>query len=135
MTHHHSQIPVLELSGTPAQIGAAHGEAQRERIREYVDHFLGWLLRNAALPLTEATLWSSWAPQVAANQREAPALLEEMHGIARGAAVPFERIFLLNSLLDLNSLRYLDMARNFGGCSTFAVASEPGTGRTLLGQT
>jgi isopenicillin-N N-acyltransferase-like protein len=49
--------------------------------------------------------------------------------------VPFERVFLLNSLLDLNALRYLPMARPFAGCTSFAVARESGTGRTLVGQT
>src|SRR4029077_9772156 len=44
-------------------------------------------------------------------------------------------IFLLNSLLDLNSFRYLEMAQNFAGCSTFAVTAEAGSGKTLLGQT
>jgi isopenicillin-N N-acyltransferase-like protein len=85
--------------------------------------------------LTEADLWARWAPQVAANQREAPDLVEEMRGIARGAGVAFERVFLLNSLLDLNSFRYLDLATAFAGCSTFAVVAEAGTGKTLVGQT
>jgi len=129
-------IPVLDLSGTPAQIGAAHGEAQRERIRAYVDRFLGWLLGNAAVKLKEEELWARWAPQAAVNQGAAPTLVEEMRGIARGSGVAFERIFLLNSLLDLNSFRYLGLAQNFtGGCSTFAVAAEAGTGKTLVGQT
>jgi isopenicillin-N N-acyltransferase-like protein len=131
----HPAIPVLDLAGTPAQIGAVHGEAQRERIREYIDRFLDWLLRGAAVQLTAETLWAKWAPQVAANQADAPDLVEEMRGIARGAAVPFERVFLLNSLLDLTSFRYLGLAQNFGGCSTFAVVAEAGTGRTLVGQT
>lgn len=131
----HPVIPVLELSGTPAQIGAAHGEAQRERIRAYLDEFLGWLIRTAAIHLTEESLWGRWAGQVAANQREAPHLVEEMRGIARGAGVPFERVFLLNSLLDLNSFRYLGLAQNFAGCSTFAVAQGAGTGKTVVGQT
>jgi isopenicillin-N N-acyltransferase-like protein len=136
MASEHESVPVLDLSGTPSQIGAAHGEALRPRIRAHVEKFLGWLLRGAALPLTEESLWGLWAPQVAANQREAPALVEEMHGIARGAAVPFERVFLLNSLLDLNSLRYLSLADNFApGCSTFAVAASSDTGQTLVGQT
>jgi isopenicillin-N N-acyltransferase-like protein len=135
MASEHPAITVLDLSGTPAQIGAAHGEALRDRIREYADRFLGWLVRSTAVPLTEETLWAHWAPQVAANQRVAPALVDEMRGIARGAGVPFERIFLLNSLLDLNSFRYLGMAANFAGCSTFAVAAEAGTGKTLIGQT
>src|SRR3954447_12050842 len=91
-------IPTLDLAGTPAQIGAAHGESQRGRIREYADRFLAWLLSESALRLTEQELWSRWAPQVAANQREAPDLVEEMHAVARGAGVSFERVFLLNSL-------------------------------------
>src|SRR6266542_4916840 len=109
MKQSHPHIPVLDLSGTPAQVGAAHGEAQRQRIREHVDRFLGQVLGGAVLALNEETLWARWAGQVAVNQAQAPGLVEEMHGIARGAAVPFERIFLLNSLLDLNSFRYQEM--------------------------
>src|SRR5262249_52241331 len=136
MASPHPVIPVLDLAGTPAQVGAAHGESQRERIRAYVDRFLSYMLSGAALPLTEETLWAHWAPQVAANQREAPALVEQMRGIARGAGVPFERIFLLNSLLDLNSFRYLGLAQNFaGGCSTFGVTAAADSGQALIGQT
>src|SRR5271163_624832 len=93
-----SAMPVHDLSGTPSQMGAAHGEAERQRIREYLDVFLGWLLKNTAVSVTEQELWAKWSPNLAVNQREAPALVDEMQGIARGAAVPFERIFLLNSL-------------------------------------
>jgi isopenicillin-N N-acyltransferase-like protein len=135
MAVNHPSIPVLDLSGTPGQIGAAHGEAQRDRIRASTDRFLGWLLGGTSVALTEQALWARWASQVAANEAEAPDLVEEMRGIARGAGVPFERVFLLNSLLDLSSFRYLPLAQNFGGCSTFAVAAEAGTGKTLLGQT
>ena len=135
MASTHPTIPTLDLAGSPAQIGAAHGEAQRERIREYCDRFLSSLLSGTQVKVTEAELWAQWSPQVAANQREAPDLVEEMRGIARGAGVSFERIFLLNSLLDLNSFRYLDLARSFAGCSTFAVVSEADTGKTLIGQT
>ena len=107
MASTHPDIPVLDLAGTPGQLGAAHGEAQRERIREYADRFIGWMASTAAVRVSEVELWSRWAPQVAVNQRETPDLIEEMRGIARGAGVPFERIFLLNSLLDLSSFRYL----------------------------
>lgn len=135
MANKHPTIPVLDLSGTPAQLGAAHGESQRDRIRAYTDRFLGWLLQSAAVALTEEALWAKWSPQVAVNQRETPDLVEEMRGIARGAGVPFERIFLLNSLLDLSSFRYLELAHNCAGCSCFAVVAEAGTGKTLVGQT
>jgi isopenicillin-N N-acyltransferase-like protein len=131
----HPTIPVLDLAGSPGQVGAAHGEAQRERIREYADRFVGWLVSSSSVRIAESDLWARWAPQVAVNQREAPDLIEEMRGIARGAGVSFERIFLLNSLLDLGSFRYLDLAHAFPGCSTFAVVAEAGTGKTLVGQT
>lgn len=135
MSSSHPAMPVLDLTGTPSQIGAAHGEALRPQIRQYCDDFIGFVLNQSVLALTEETLWSKWAPQVGVNQREAPALIEEMQGIARGAGVPFERIFLLNSLLDLNCMRYFDMADAFAGCTTFAVVKEAGTGRFLIGQT
>lgn len=131
----HPSIPVLDLAGTPSQIGAAHGESQRARIREYADRFLAWILSVSPLRLSEHELWARWAPQVAVNQREAPHLAEEMYGIARGAGVSFERVFLLNSLLDLGGFRYLDLAAGWPGCSTFAVVAEAGSGRTLVGQT
>src|SRR5262245_23117599 len=113
MTATHPQIPTLELSGTPAQIGAAHGESQRDCVRAHTERFLDFLLSSSAFRLTEAQLWGQWAPQVAVNEREAPALIDEMRGIARGAGVAFERIFLLNSLLDINGLRYAGLATNF----------------------
>jgi isopenicillin-N N-acyltransferase-like protein len=135
MASTHPSIPAIDLAGTPGQIGAAHGESQRQRIREYAERFIGWLLSSAALRLSEDELWARWAPQVAANQRNAPGLVEEMRGIARGAGVSFERVFLLNSLLDLNSFRYLDLAGGCAGCSTFAVTAAADTGKTLVGQT
>jgi isopenicillin-N N-acyltransferase-like protein len=131
----HPQIPVVDASGTPGQIGASHGEAQRDRIRAFAEEFVSYIVRNAAIPLTEEKLWALWAPQVAVNQREAPWLIDEMHGIARGAGVAFERVFLLNSMLDVNSFRYFGMAKSFAGCTTFAAAREGGIGRTLIGQT
>src|SRR4051794_16284459 len=103
MTKPHPSIPILELAGSPAQLGAAHGEAQRDRIRGHAERFLDYILSTAAVRVSEAELWDRWTPQVAVNQRLAPDLVEEMRGIARGAGVSFERIFMLNSMLDLNS--------------------------------
>src|SRR4029077_14159947 len=63
-------------------------------------------------------------------------LVEEMRGVARGAGGSFERIFLLNRLLVVNTFRILARAKAFSGaCSTFAVVAEAGTGKTLVGQT
>ena len=79
-------------------------------------------MRGASISLTEESLWAKWAPQVSVNESFAPHLFEEMRGIARGSGVSFERIFLLNSQLDVISFRYLPMATNFG-CSTQELVS------------
>ena len=92
----HPNIPTLNLSGTPAQIGEAHGEAAREKIKDHTDRFLEFVFSRAVAALDEESLWSKWSPQVSANERSAPDLVEEMRGIARGSGVSFERIFLLN---------------------------------------
>ena len=134
MSQAHPQIPVLELSGSPSELGEGHGEQQRAQIREYSERFLEWLLRHSVFAQCEQDVWEKWLPQVAANERVAPHLVEEMRGIARGAGVSFERIFLLNSILDLVSFCYLEMGVNFG-CTSFAVAREAETARTLVGQT
>ena len=134
MARTHPAIPVLDLSGTPSQIGAAHGEDQRTRIQECVDRFLSWIYGTAAVTVDQQSLWAKWSPQVTFNEQVAPQLMAEMRGIARGANVPFERLFLLNSMLDVLSFRYVPMAQNFG-CTTFAVATDADTGATLIGQT
>ena len=74
----HPDIPTLNLSGTPTQIGEAHGEAAREKIRDHTDRFLELVLSRAATAPDEESLWSKWSPQVSANERFAPDLVEEM---------------------------------------------------------
>jgi len=124
------EMPLIEVAGSPTERGEAHGEALRDLVQEHVEQHLAWLLREASVQLTEAGLLELWAPYRVANEQAAPALVAEMRGIARGADVPFERIFLLNSLLDVGNLRFFNCARGMMGCTTFAAPGEP-----LIGQT
>src|SRR5207237_999538 len=121
MADTHPSIPVLDLAGTPAQIGAAHGESQRDRIRDHTDRFLGWLLSTAAVRLTEQQLWDRWAPQVAVNRREAPDLVEEMHGISRGAAVPRQLVFTFAGIVGAAGLNEAGIALNINYLSPLDV--------------
>ena len=128
-------IPLVELQGTPAEIGEAHGEALRESIREHAQRHLHWILTHSAVAMNESQLWRHWAPFVTANESCAPELVQEMRGIARGADLPFEQIFYLNSLLDVGNFRFLGCVKGMLGCTSFAVPEEAGTGKSLLGQT
>ena len=93
MSMHLPEFSVLEVSGGPADVGAAHGEAERKRIGQYADRFIGWLIRSASDSLTEESLWAKWAPPVTVNERLAPNLIQEMRGIARGSGVVMDRHF------------------------------------------
>lgn len=130
-----SHLPVLDLYGSPQQMGESHGESRRSEINEYATVWMEWILNRSAVPLDADQLWQRWEKQVQFNQDQAPELIDEMHGIARGSNVPFHQIFLLNSLLDISNIQYLKASAGLVGCSTFAVEHESGSGDTILGQT
>jgi isopenicillin-N N-acyltransferase-like protein len=128
-------MQVLDLEGTPSQIGEAHGEALRDTIQAHVARHYDWLRDSAILRLDEESLHAMWSSRITANEIAAPELVAEMAGIARGANVPFARIFVLNSMLDIGGLRFPGCVAGMLGCTTFAVPEEAGTGMTLIGQT
>jgi isopenicillin-N N-acyltransferase-like protein len=128
-------IQVLDVEGTPAQMGEAHGEALRDVIRAHAERHQEWLLAAVAMRLDEDGLRALWTPRLVANEATAPQLVEEMRGIARGSGVPFEKVFLLNSLLDVGSLRHPGCVTGMMGCTSFSLPEETGTGMTIIGQT
>jgi hypothetical protein len=91
-------------------MGTAHSRSQREPIREYSYRFISWTAAMAALRATEEELRARWSLQVAVSQREGPKLISKVLCIARGPGVAVERIFLLKSLLELGSRRWLSRA-------------------------
>ncbi len=129
------RIQVIELQGTPSSIGEAHGESLRQLIHEHAQRHLEWILTQSSVVMNKTRLFDVLAPYVAANELSSPELVEEMRGIARGADVPFEDIFFLNSLLDVGNFRWLECVKGMFGCTSFVLPEEPGTGKVLLGQT
>ncbi len=128
-------IPLLDVSGSPTELGEAHGESFRDLIAEHIACHREWIFEFAAIPLDGEKLDALWQPWIDANEAAAPELVDEMRGIARGAGVPFEHVFQLNSLLDLGNFRWMDCIRETVGCTCFVVPHEAGSGKTLLGQT
>ena len=103
-------MKVVEVQGSPREIGRSTGEALREEIRAHM----------ALLP--EEVRQEAWAPRLPAFldtlRREVPEVLEEMEAMAEGADVPFEHIAALN-LPKPASLRVEE------GCTNVAFASGP----------
>lgn len=128
-------MEVRDFEGTPVEVGRAHGESLREAIQTHAEMHHAWLIEHSAVRLHADGLRTLWASRIAANEAAAPDLVAEMAGIAEGSGVPFERIFLLNSLLDVGSLRYLGCATGMMGCTSFALPEEAGSGLPIIGQT
>src|SRR5439155_24685258 len=88
------QFPHVRVEGGPRIRGRQYGEQVRDRVRLSIDayrqvfgHYAGWdwsVVRQQALAFEHPI--SSYEPSY----------LEEMHGIAEGAAVPFEDILAVN---------------------------------------
>lgn len=126
-------IPEVCLSGPPQERGRAHGEAVRDLIHRGIR---GWL--DVVSARTDPgdfvdELWHGNGFRDAA-ERHAPALLEEVRGIAEGAALPLADVFAWQ-LMD-EAWWYLDARCGGPGpserCSAFAVNHR---GRGLAGQT
>jgi isopenicillin-N N-acyltransferase like protein len=118
-----AQLPVIEVSGSPSEIGYFHGEQCKERIQDALGKFLEYMRLNANLSKERLIELSS--PYVPYANEYAPDLVEEMKGIARGSGLPFEEIFVWNSLstdvMELCLSSPLPNPSGFG-CTSLAVS-------------
>lgn len=136
------KIPILELRGTPYEIGLAHGGAFRERIVAFTASITAvHQANNATLSVAADTLKAFCLRHVGFLERFSSELVEEMRGIADGAGVAFEDILYLNCFLELEDLRAPGLGGKIlpdalWGCTTFNVTADAAAERrTYLGQT
>lgn len=135
-------IPILELKGTPYEMGVAHGRALKEQIVAFTASITAvHRANNAALSVTRDTLSAFCLRHLGFLEKFARALVEEMRGIADGAGVAFEEILYLNCFLELEDLRAPGLGGKIlpdalWGCTTFNVTPDAtADGRAYLGQT
>ncbi|MDR2455534.1 MAG: C45 family peptidase [Deltaproteobacteria bacterium] len=132
---------VIELSGEGQNVGRQHGEALRGEIREFHEEIVDLHLKNIGGGVTKAALEEICERNIPFLRRYSPVLLEELGGIAEGAAVSFQDVLFLNSFLELEDLRppVLGMklrTKPLWGCTTLSVLPEAARGgKTLLAQT
>lgn len=88
------EITVLELSGSPRDIGVAHGEILRDRISEVIRRWRANLEESSGLAahsfLERFGQDTNFMPAV---KRATPNLLHEIEGLAEGSGVPFSDLF------------------------------------------
>ncbi len=137
-----SRIPVLELSGTPYEMGLAHGTAMREQIREFACSVTAVHQANNSCLLAECDpLVRVCMRNLGFLENFSPDLVEEMRGIADGAGIAFREVVYLNSFLELEDLRAPGLGARvipdaLWGCTTFNVLpAATADGRAYIGQT
>jgi len=135
-------IPVIDLAGSPLEIGLGHGEALREPIREFAASVLEvHQANNPFLKAEKGQLAGFCQRNLGFLEKFSPALVEEMRGVARGADVPFGDVLLLNCFLELEDLRAPGLGGKalpdaLWGCTTFNVTGQASAdGQALIGQT
>ncbi len=115
---------LLEVAGSYREIGRQIGEGARRLIERRValfeadfERFAGGMSLSTAEALTR--------PLLAAAERRLPQYVEELRGLAEGAAVPFSRILLMNCGEELTCT----LPPEPGHCTSLALAGE---GRTVV---
>jgi isopenicillin-N N-acyltransferase like protein len=129
-------IPLIEISGTPAERGRAYGEAARTEIARSLDYYREAFAASSGLAwpdvLTRARSWRGIIHQAA------PHLLEEMDGIAEGAGVTADDIVALNArgeIVRSHDSEFTAMPEQTDGCSSFALLpTATGDGHVYCGQ-
>lgn len=132
-------LPLIELQGTPRQLGEQLGEATRSQTRELFERRLAAAIRAAR----EYSGKSFNAEQVLDVARSGllisesydPTGYEEFLGIARGAGLASEELYVTQGLTDLRDVLAFSGATGDEGCSAFIVGgNRSADGNLLVGQ-
>ena len=142
------ELDVLEVKGTPLEMGRQHGEAKRELIKQIIVDLREALCFQpfTGSGLSEQALMQEVRTYIPPMEAWAPRITDEIRGISQGADVSYEDAFMLlisfatgGMLLKAVDWRtpqkYIAPAAQ-GGCTCFAVLSDvTADGETLIGQT
>nr|WP_047166835.1 C45 family peptidase [Sphingomonas sp. Y57] len=126
-------IETIRLAGTPAERGEHLGRARADAVARWLTGWLGSIARcGIAKPKSHVARMLGGTAYLQAIQVHAPDLLEQVEGIARGAALPAELI-LAGQLMDEEwEYRRTELGQpRPGKCTSFAIRDG---GVTWIGQ-
>ncbi|MEX2654766.1 MAG: C45 family peptidase [Acidimicrobiia bacterium] len=128
-------IRVVSLTGGPAQLGATHGAAFADEIKEYTADRVG--LSGEGTNLTRDDLWELAARCLPAHREYSADLTEEMEALAAGAGISVEEALIVGGYTD-----FIDLVRAEAGsarvddtCTAVVVPDRLASGAGFLAQT
>lgn len=132
------EMSLLELAGTPREMGRAHGEHWREAIAELcearVRSTLNWAdVRGRSLG--REALLGAMPPFLEHHRRWCPEVYDEFLGIAEGAGLDPALLLIGNGYTDIrDAVAFAEPT--LGGCTTFSATGEAtADGTVWAGQT
>ena len=129
-----ADLPVVTCAGSPADRGERHGEALRGLIADGLGRWAESVASTHGLaPDAYIAGFVQGTDFLPAIRRWTPGLLDEIEGIARGSAQPWEWIYAYNLLDEEWTWASERKAGTAPGCSVAGFA--PGGGTPLLAQT
>jgi isopenicillin-N N-acyltransferase-like protein len=124
------RIKVIETSGSYYDMGFQYGAACPEEINKMLDittNVFGGRKETIALAQKYVPLY------LPPTEEYAPEIVSEMKGIADGANVGFNEIFLINCHYEMGEM--LDASLKPAGCTSFAASGEATkNGELIIGQ-
>jgi len=93
--------PLVEVSGPPRERGRQYGEQAAALVRNGIGHYSEQLEAGQLSWTDVEALVAKFEPTIAAYDAS---YIDEMHGIAEGAGVPYEAIVMLNARTEILKL-------------------------------
>lgn len=129
------EIRLLTLRGSPKEIGRSHGEEYRDLITEFHGLLAENLRARSRIKVDDKPLADLLRKNASFSAEYSPELYDEVIGIAEGAKLTIEQVFLLNSFLDILNTRDSRTASALLGCTSFGACGEATVaGKCLIGQ-
>src|SRR5258708_21775613 len=128
-------FPLIEISGPPRERAAQFARLAADSIHKGASHYFAQLKELSLDASGVAELVRDYLPVIEAFE---PTYIEEMHGIAEGAGVPFEDIVLLNARTEILKLAKPEIRARLktpdepDGCTGVVVLPQAGNAGRLI---
>jgi isopenicillin-N N-acyltransferase-like protein len=131
-------IQLIDLCGSPHQMGRAHGEQFRDAIQELADRRLEVCVQQATAAgwaNAQADVLGFCARSLVEHERFSPTVYDEFRGIGEGADLSLDRLLVCNGLTDIIDV-FSSRRDHQAGCTAWLAAPEATTDdHVLAGQT
>lgn len=136
------KIRVLKASGTPYEIGFAHGRSYRADIRRYTEERIHLVCQGAwsGGPLPRAEVLAIAEACLPDHEAYAPELFQELQGLAAATDLSLAELIIVGGFTDFVDTVYSVSRQKaprlpIDDCTAFIVPNEAANGAGFFGQT